>query len=879
MATDAKEYKGRLFEYLQRRGVVIDTSKSPPVITCPEPSHADKHPSAVIYQRSAGDDTDSVYCPVCATSWDIFEVAGLLGGHSSFIDQKNDVLHALGDANWEAPKAKASKTSAPKMVPVSYEKAKKIFNLKDIQRIADGMNKGQGLGKFIKAWPYKNASGDIELIDVRFETEEKKNILSIYYDGRSMRLKSYPIVLYNRDVLASRPDDPVMIHEGAKACDAAAEALPGYVHMTWNGGGKKSQLADWSPLLTHTVIMWPDDDPPGVEAAHMVENHLPGVAILPPFLPSREIKPKGADIVEALGCASVEDIREFIKTAEPLKPLTPETPPTEPHRVGDIPDQFPFRVLGVADDGKAYFIDRHGRLFSSALETLSEKKLIRLAGLAWWKNEVGFKLGKDEWTNAFDMIIETAGKVDFDLDKLRGRGAWREGDGSLCYHDGEMTIGEYDPGRIFLRVPRQDIGLGDNPATPEICVAVRRAVEKMSFTTQADAMRALAWSVLAPFSGALKIRPAGLLTGPSGSGKTTLLDEVLKPIAAPFVANAQDSSVAGIRQKINHDSCGVALEEAEAGDDTRNKGRNEFFSLMRVSFSDDAPDAYKGTQDQTGRSFKMKNMFLFISISPEVDEVADDKRIFRINMVQGVDGWESIQAEIKGLVTEPTCRAIRSRAWKCLPAVMVMADRVKTLIQSISGLDPRTSYAEAMLISAYFIVWNNAGDIEPDKLEEKIRAIYKLTPVEDHRDETEEMVDRLLDETVPIPNTRGVKMTLREIMTCIITGQKDNPAEEDDDGREYVALSRIETSSLKKVAGNYGLGVLKGSTHIAIAINHHEVKKITGSGTGYHQTLFRHSNYRRARNGNTTELVSIAGKTRRCVIIADLIETPDGVPF
>jgi uncharacterized protein (DUF927 family) len=72
--------------------------------------------------------------------------------------------------------------------------------------------------------------------------------------------------LYGLERLATRPDAPVLLVEGEKAADAAANRFPAWVPMTWAGGSAALSKADWGPLLGRRVVVWPDADAPGRKA-------------------------------------------------------------------------------------------------------------------------------------------------------------------------------------------------------------------------------------------------------------------------------------------------------------------------------------------------------------------------------------------------------------------------------------------------------------------------------------------------------------------------------------------------------------------------------------------------------------------------------------
>jgi DNA primase len=59
----------------------------------------------------------------------------------------------------------------------------------------------------------------------------------------------------------------VLVVEGEKVADAAAQAFPDLVPIAWLGGAQAVAKADWSALQGRRVAIWPDNDQPGRKAA------------------------------------------------------------------------------------------------------------------------------------------------------------------------------------------------------------------------------------------------------------------------------------------------------------------------------------------------------------------------------------------------------------------------------------------------------------------------------------------------------------------------------------------------------------------------------------------------------------------------------------
>lgn len=97
---------------------------------------------------------------------------------------------------------------------------------------------------------------------------KKKEIRPCSWDGSRWQYRRPPgkLPLFNLDQLRAKPDAFVLVVEGEKAADAAAELFPQFVVTTWHGGTKNIKTADWSPLDGRKVALWPDADQVGLDA-------------------------------------------------------------------------------------------------------------------------------------------------------------------------------------------------------------------------------------------------------------------------------------------------------------------------------------------------------------------------------------------------------------------------------------------------------------------------------------------------------------------------------------------------------------------------------------------------------------------------------------
>jgi putative DNA primase/helicase len=133
-------------------------------------------------------------------------------------------------------------------------------------------------GKPTATWCYRNASGLSLGFVKRFDTDEGKIFQPQTFGRRSPTAKSEwrwkgwtgKRPLYGLDRLAERPNAAVIVTEGEKAADAAAELVPDMVGVTSPNGSKSAAKADWSVLRGRRVTVWPDADAAGLDYANAV---------------------------------------------------------------------------------------------------------------------------------------------------------------------------------------------------------------------------------------------------------------------------------------------------------------------------------------------------------------------------------------------------------------------------------------------------------------------------------------------------------------------------------------------------------------------------------------------------------------------------------
>ena len=144
-------------------------------------------------------------------------------------------------------------------------------------RCSDGINdvghiddyRHPELGKPSHTWPYYDAAGKLVGYIARFETKDGKTFRPLVLKGGRWRAEDFPkpYPLYNLPSLLSRPDALVLVSEGEKAAEAAANLFPDVVTTTAVHGAKSPGKSDWAPLKARSVSIWPDNDEAGANYA------------------------------------------------------------------------------------------------------------------------------------------------------------------------------------------------------------------------------------------------------------------------------------------------------------------------------------------------------------------------------------------------------------------------------------------------------------------------------------------------------------------------------------------------------------------------------------------------------------------------------------
>lgn len=314
-----------------------------------------------------------------------------------------------------------------------------------------------------------------------------------------------------------------------------------------------------------------------------------------------------------------------------------------------LPPDCPVTPLGL--DGKVcYFIDSMGQLIPVAASEWGKKILIQLFALrpnylywAWPRfNAKTFSINGLEADDAVQALTKACAQRGLfsTMDRVRGRGAWTLGDGSLIWHAGD-AIFRVDRGKLAALRPCEIEGVfypqrppvthpwmspvsaQDGPALDLLDVLRTWQWERKRL----DPYLTLGWIAGALLGAALAWRPTLFTVGDKGTGKSSLHD-LIKALLGPSLHSAADTTAAGIYQRVRQDCLPVAIDELEA--DADNRRVTAVVNLARLAAS--GAMMYRGGAEHEGVEFRLQNSFFFSAINAPPLKPQDRSRMAIVSL-------------------------------------------------------------------------------------------------------------------------------------------------------------------------------------------------------------------------------------------------------
>jgi len=264
----------------------------------------------------------------------------------------------------------------------------------------------------------------------------------------------------------------------------------------------------------------------------------------------------------------------------------------------------------------------------------------------YWGDRYGYLLNKDgEKTNNpnWKVIIEKLGvesaKVGkFNDSKVRGVGAWEQNGevivniGDKLYYNGEF-FPLYNNGidSEYFYQSSDSVALDfSRPLGNSDALKFVEAFQLLKYKSPSDYIIVLGWIFSSQIFAALPWRPHIWFTGPRGSGKSRILNYVNDAIA--FSIMTQDSTAAGIKQRILNNAMAVISDEAEPNTERDRDKLNEVLALARQTSTRANYESLRGSASGRSISYNTNTCFCMGSIQLSAMGGADTSRFFVVEM-------------------------------------------------------------------------------------------------------------------------------------------------------------------------------------------------------------------------------------------------------
>lgn len=687
------------------------------------------------------------------------------------------------------------------------------------------------LGNAVAQWCYRDTNGEQLFWIQRFNLPDGRKLFihRVWLDGgwhypRSRGPQADPFTcnwpaprpLYRLPDLVTRPDAPVMVVEGEKAADAAADLFPGHVVVSWSNGSKSIGKVDWAPLRGRPCVLWPDNDDEGRQAMLQLAGRLTqlGCAVQIADYPAESVPAKW-DLADAAASGWTPETAAGAmgRVARDVKPPARPEPPKggdggdegkpRPPLLSRVPSGAPFTCLGF--DGTDYFYLPHrtGQVIRISGGGHKMSTLLMLADLPYWETLYPGTKESVSWPSAIGSLLATQAEIGvFDPDKVRGRGAWLDGD-SVVFHLGDRLIIDSESYPVlhapktgyFYEQARHLDGPSAEALDDDDAMRLCLIAERFRWEVPASANFLLGWTVLAPVCGALNWRPHIWVTGGAGTGKTTILKSFMRPLMGGVLQTATGGTTEpGLRGILKSDAIPVVFDEFEQNEAKDKLIVQNILALARIA-SSEGGKIYKGTQTGGSNSFEIRSMFCVSSINVSLIQKADIDRFCVLGLRKDQmekNEWLDFEQEILSVATVQNGRALIARTLSHLPTITKNA---RVLAQALGRrFGQRFGDQHGTLLSGAWSLRPGGGG--PLTLEQAEQWIAEMDWDHQQPDPSEsdeiKCRDTILQQIVR--QGTAIDASFGEMVRCVVTQQ---------------SLRQSVWSDLVPVLGRYGLRVFR----------------------------------------------------------------------
>ena len=676
-----------------------------------------------------------------------------------------------------------------------------------------------------------------------------KKIRPLWWSGNRWEWKAPPAPrpLLNLDQLRSRTGT-VLVVEGEKAADAAAKLYPNAVVTTWPSGCKAINKADWSPLTSRRVILWPDADAVGQQAMDCLVQLLLRVPVdrVQMVTPPSEV-PEGWDLADATW--SPDQAAAFIKAniSQPLELVEVSTKQPELDTVETDEEvetsTASFKALGF-DHGIYFYLPANtSQVIALTAAQHTKAHFLQLASLDWWKQTFADDKGRIDWDDATDTLMQMCRKQGvYDPARVRGRGTWADANRVVLHLGNRLVV----DGRshIITKLPasfgsfytyenaKAILGPSSEALSDDIAEKISAIALRFRWEAPASANMLLGWIALAPVCGALNWRPHIWITGGAGTGKTTILKLFIKPLLGGMYEGATGGTTeAGLRGQLRSDAIPIVFDELEQNEQKDKQQVQNILSLARIA-SSEGGKIYKGTTSGGVNTFEVRSMFCVSSINVALVQRADLDRFCVLSLRRDhmdKSDWDSFEQQIIDACTDDNGRRLVARTISQIPLIRKNAKTLAAALARNFGQRFGDQYG-TLLAGAWSLKPNGGSELTVEAAREWVeRMDWESREVDSADADEAKCIGRILQSLIQVEG--GKRLTILELVQMAADGLVHaTPIQLGQHGEEVA-----------NILGRYGLKVSGGALAVSNSSTNLQalLKDSPWSGTAYRQALRR----------------------------------------
>lgn len=600
-----------------------------------------------------------------------------------------------------------------------------------------------------RMWKYIGLDGKTYAYDCRVDYDDgSKDVIPFLWNPDENRYvqKMLPVPRMLCGLQDLEDSKNVLIVEGCKTREAAKIFFPNWCVLTWQGGCKAVDKADWSVIKGKKVIIVPDADAAKdkktgevldwkKQAGQMAANEIAkklwkdnNVRIVNTSSMG-ELK-SGWDLADAFEAGMPqsdvilfvkENIYEYVSYTEKENAEGDVNVVIEQKEDEDKPkyDDSYFRCLGERGSSTFFFKYASGQVIEFTPSKYEQKHLVHLAPLSFWEAHFGIKNGVD-WLAACDYLSRIQERIGFfNATNIRGRGCWFD-KGHIVLHLGKSLVVDGKPTmlRSFhtqnIYEQREPISVNvDHPMPAQFS---KKLIDICKMARWEDDMYGeilAGWIFSAMVCGAMKFRSHLYLIGQSGSGKSWLQDNLIKPLMGKMCVHVSSKTTeAGIRAMLNNDILPVICDENEK-EDSKKDGETlqAIFDLARNASSEYSEPIIKSSPTGQIKVYYCRSAFLFASIKTSMEKVADlnrtafirlknkpSKEASSVDKMADSSKFERLRKSVEDLIDDEYCEALMARAVR-LAAVMRESQQIVSDVSAKIYGDRRQGDQMGMIIA------------------------------------------------------------------------------------------------------------------------------------------------------------------------------------